>query len=73
MSSRSTYNSIPSDQVATTPCCAIVVVAKCPRVGTSKSRLQSLLGDVGSCKLAEALLSDTLVSLSKSVRPYTLP
>jgi glycosyltransferase A (GT-A) superfamily protein (DUF2064 family) len=47
---------------------AIVVVTKCPRIGTSKSRLNTLLGDEGSCKLAEALLSDTIVSLSKDVR-----
>jgi glycosyltransferase A (GT-A) superfamily protein (DUF2064 family) len=43
---------------------AIVVVAKCPRSGHSKTRLVPLLGIEGAAALAEAMLSDVLVSLS---------
>ena len=53
-----------TDLYNTAPC-AIVVVAKCPHIGTSKTRLTPFLGDEGSFKLSEALLSDTLVSLSQ--------
>ena len=43
---------------------AIVVVAKCPRSGHSKTRLSPLLGTEGAATLAQAMLSDVLVSLS---------
>lgn len=43
---------------------AIVVVAKCPRSGHSKTRLAPLLGTEGAATLAQAMLSDVLVSLS---------
>ena len=43
---------------------AIVVVAKCPRSGHSKTRLAPLLGTEGAAALAQAMLSDVLVSLS---------
>ena len=46
---------------------AVVVVAKCPIPGRSKTRLIPLLGEEGSSKLAKAMLSDVLVSLSKCV------
>jgi glycosyltransferase A (GT-A) superfamily protein (DUF2064 family) len=42
---------------------AIVVVAKCPIPGKSKTRLIPLLGPEGSARLARAMLSDVLVSL----------
>lgn len=44
---------------------AIVVVAKCPRSGHSKTRLTPLLGTEGAAALAQAMLSDVLVSLSE--------
>lgn len=43
---------------------AIVVVAKCPIPGKSKTRLVPLLGQEGSARFAEALLSDVLLSCS---------
>jgi hypothetical protein len=46
---------------------AIVVVAKCPIPGKSKTRLAPLLGAEGSAFLAKALLSDVLVTLSECV------
>ena len=46
---------------------AIVVVAKCPIPGKSKTRLNPLLGAEGSAFLAKALLSDVLVTLSECV------
>ncbi|KAL7433412.1 hypothetical protein ACHAXH_005952 [Discostella pseudostelligera] len=44
---------------------AVVVVAKCPIAGVSKTRLAPLLGDEGAAQLAQAMLSDVLVSLSE--------
>mmetsp|Transcript_41834 Transcript_41834/g.100842 ORF Transcript_41834/g.100842 Transcript_41834/m.100842 type:complete len:336 (+) Transcript_41834:153-1160(+) len=41
----------------------IVVVAKCPIPGKSKTRLIPLLGKDGSSKLAKAMLSDVLLTL----------
>ncbi|CAJ1934635.1 unnamed protein product [Cylindrotheca closterium] len=41
----------------------IVVVAKCPIPGKSKTRLAPLLGEDGSAKLAKAMLSDVLLTL----------
>lgn len=46
---------------------AVVVVAKCPIAGVSKTRLAPLLGDEGAAQLAQAMLSDVLVSLSECV------
>jgi len=46
---------------------AVVVVAKCPIAGVSKTRLEPLLGDEGAAQLAQAMLSDVLVSLSECV------
>ncbi|KAL9184155.1 hypothetical protein ACHAXT_002241 [Thalassiosira profunda] len=43
---------------------AIVVFAKCPIAGASKTRLAPLLGDDGAAALARAMLSDVLVSIS---------
>lgn len=42
---------------------AIVVFAKCPIAGASKTRLAPLLGAEGAAALAQAMLSDVLVSL----------
>lgn len=44
---------------------AIVVVAKCPIAGKSKTRLIPLLGEEGSARLAKAMLSDVLQTLSQ--------
>ncbi|KAL7511143.1 hypothetical protein ACHAXN_008041 [Cyclotella atomus] len=44
---------------------AIVVFAKCPTPGATKTRLIPLLGEDGAAFLAEAMLSDILVSLSE--------
>jgi len=46
---------------------AIVVVAKSPIPGKSKTRLKPLLGAEGSALLAKALMSDVLVTLSECV------
>jgi glycosyltransferase A (GT-A) superfamily protein (DUF2064 family) len=46
---------------------AIVVVAKCPLSGLSKTRLVPLLGEEGAASLARAMLSDVLSSLSECV------
>ena len=43
---------------------AIVVFAKCPIPGSSKTRLSPLLGTEGGASLAQAMLSDILTSLS---------
>jgi len=43
---------------------AIVVFAKCPIAGSSKTRLSPLLGAEGASSLAQAMLSDILTSLS---------
>ena len=45
----------------------IVVVAKCPIPGKSKTRLMPLLGKEGSTKLAKAMLSDVLQTITKCV------
>ena len=50
----------------------IVVVAKCPLPGTSKTRLAPLLGSEGAASLARAMLSDVLVSLSALKVPKIL-
>ena len=50
----------------------IVVVAKCPLPGTSKTRLAPLLGSEGAASLAKAMLSDVLVSLSPLKVPKIL-
>lgn len=47
---------------------SIVLVAKCPIPGKSKTRLQPLLGPEGSAALAKAMLSDILVNLTNLVR-----
>lgn len=46
---------------------AIVVFAKCPIAGASKTRLAPMLGEDGAALLARAMLSDILVSLSECV------
>ena len=46
---------------------AIVVFAKCPTPGASKTRLAPLLGDDGAASLARAMLKDILVKLSDCV------
>jgi glycosyltransferase A (GT-A) superfamily protein (DUF2064 family) len=46
---------------------AIVVFAKCPLPGTSKTRLSGMLGKEGSAFIAKAMLSDVLLSLSNHV------
>ena len=45
----------------------IVVFAKCPIPGKSKTRLSTLLGENGSALLAKAMLSDVLTSLTMDV------
>jgi len=50
---------------------AIVVVAKCPSPGKSKTRLVPLLGEQGSATLAKAMLCDVLVALVQHF-PQTL-
>ncbi|KAL7517050.1 hypothetical protein ACHAWX_002005 [Stephanocyclus meneghinianus] len=50
---------------------AIVVIAKCPISGVSKTRCAPLLGYDGAASLAKAMLSDILVTLSECVS--TLP
>lgn len=51
---------------------AIVVFAKCPVAGASKTRLAPLLGPEGSALLAKAMLSDVLVALSECVSTIIL-
>jgi hypothetical protein len=51
---------------------AIVVVAKCPIPGTSKTRLIPLLGQEGAAQLAEAMLKDVLLTLTKCVSNNTI-
>ena len=51
---------------------AVVIFAKCPIAGTSKTRLAPLLGKEGAAMLAKAMLLDVLVSLSECVRSFTL-
>ncbi len=46
---------------------AIIVFAKCPIPGASKTRLSGLLGVDGSARMAKAMLSDVLLSLSHDV------
>ena len=46
---------------------AIVVFAKCPIPGASKTRLAPLLGEEGAASLARAMLSDILMTLSECV------
>jgi hypothetical protein len=46
---------------------SIVVVAKCPIPGKSKTRLIPLLGPEGSVVLAKAMLSDVLTTLTECV------
>lgn len=46
---------------------ALVVIAKCPIPGKSKTRLVPKLGEEGAAKLAHAMLSDVLKSLSQCV------
>jgi glycosyltransferase A (GT-A) superfamily protein (DUF2064 family) len=46
---------------------AIVVIAKCPISGVSKTRCAPLLGYDGAASLAKAMLSDILVTLSECV------
>eukprot|EP00980_Cylindrotheca_fusiformis_P020622 scaffold7691_cov97-Cylindrotheca_fusiformis.AAC.2 len=60
-SQHETTNS-PSSLVVTG---SIVVVAKCPTPGKSKTRLIPLLGDRGSSQLAEAMLSDVVTTLDR--------
>ena len=43
---------------------SIIVVAKCPLAGKSKTRLIPLLGAEGSATLATAMLSDILQNLT---------
>ena len=47
---------------------AIVLVAKCPIAGKSKTRLSKLVGKEGSALLAKSMLSDVLESIGQCVR-----
>ena len=47
---------------------AIVIFAKCPIPGSSKTRLSELVGDEGSAALAKAMLSDVLLTVSHDER-----
>ena len=49
---------------------SIIVVAKCPLAGKSKTRLIPLLGAEGSATLATAMLSDILQNLTTLVRVH---
>lgn len=46
---------------------SIVVVAKCPIPGSSKTRLIPSLGADGAARLAEAMLADVLTTVSECV------
>ena len=46
---------------------SIVVFAKCPIPGKSKTRLIHLLGEEGSVELAKGMLSDVLKSINGCV------
>ena len=46
---------------------SIVVVAKCPIPGKSKTRLARLLGEAGAARVAKAMLCDVLTTLSGHV------
>lgn len=50
---------------------SVVVVAKCPSPGESKTRLIPLTGTTGSAKLATALLADVLSGLSSFLLDQT--
>jgi glycosyltransferase A (GT-A) superfamily protein (DUF2064 family) len=50
---------------------SIVLVAKCPIPGKSKTRLIPLLGEDGSVALAQAMLSDILTNLTALVSAST--
>jgi len=52
---------------------SIIVFAKCPIAGSSKTRLTSLLGDEGAALLAKAMLSDILKSISEDVSCFLIP
>ena len=58
----------PDPKTSTNITHTIAVVAKCPIPGKSKTRLLGMLGEQGSAKLARAMLSDVLTSLSETVR-----
>jgi glycosyltransferase A (GT-A) superfamily protein (DUF2064 family) len=45
----------------------IMVVAKVPTPGKSKTRLIPMLGDVGAAQLAKAMLGDVLLTLTHCV------
>jgi glycosyltransferase A (GT-A) superfamily protein (DUF2064 family) len=49
----------------------IVVIAKCPIPGKSKTRLIPLLGEEGSVTLAKAMLADILSTLSTCVSSHS--
>jgi glycosyltransferase A (GT-A) superfamily protein (DUF2064 family) len=49
---------------------SIVVVAKCPRAGTSKTRLVPALGEQGAADLAKAMLLDVLSTIAECVRYF---
>ncbi len=49
---------------------AIVIFAKYPISGSSKTRLSPLLGDDGSASLARAMLSDVIEGISFHVSTY---
>ena len=46
---------------------SIVVVAKCPIPGKSKTRLIPLLGEEGSVRLARGMLSDVIKTIDRCV------
>ena len=50
----------------------VVVVAKCPIPGKSKTRLIPLVGEKGSARLAKAMLSDVLLSLVRHMSRHLL-
>ncbi|KAL7581515.1 hypothetical protein ACA910_022084 [Epithemia clementina (nom. ined.)] len=49
-------------------CGTVVVVAKCPVPGQSKTRLAPLLGDRGAANLAKAMLCDVILALSLAMQ-----
>lgn len=49
------------------PISTIVVVAKCPIPGKTKTRLVPLLGETSSAELAKSMLADILLCLCSCV------
>jgi hypothetical protein len=62
-----TTTTTPADDINSRSSGVIVIVAKCPIKGKSKTRLMPLLGEQGSVDLARAMLSDVLLTIEHCV------